>query len=92
MHSYMRICKKCGKVTGTWKISDQYFNFLKRSSGIEFEGDTAFHMMFCDSCAPEAYMSADYKPPEPFKKKPAPLPPNLVIPSKNLTSHLKVPK
>ena len=92
---YKRICKVCGKVTDTWSISEKYFNFLKRSYGISFEGSTAFFMLACDDCAPAYYMSVDYKPPESFKQKPVPIPPGLIIPGvtkKSPTSHLKVPK
>lgn len=91
---YMRICKGCRKVTDTWSISEKYFNFLKRSYAISFEGSTAYFMLHCDACAPAYYMSDSYKPPEPFKKKPAPVPPGLVIPGATIksTSHLKVPK
>ena len=91
---YTRVCKVCGKVTDTWSISEKYFNFLKRSYGISFEGSTAYFMLACDVCAPAYYMSDSYKPPEPFKKKPVPVPPGLVIPgaATKSTNHLKVPK
>jgi len=92
--AYTRICKICGKVTDTWSISEKYFNFLKGSYGISFKGSTAYFMLACESCAPAYYMSDSYKSPEPFKKKPVPVPPGLVIPGTvtKSTNHLRVPK
>ena len=92
--AYKRICKVCGKVTDTWSISEKYFNFLKRSYGVSFKDTTAYFMLYCDACAPAYYMSEAYKPSEPFKQKPVPVPPGLVIPgtTNKSTTHLKVPK
>jgi hypothetical protein len=95
MYTYSRRCNHCGIIVDEWEISEKYYNFLKRSSGIQFEGTMAFHLLACSKCAPKVYMSPNYVASPPFKQKPIPVPAGLFVPktlSKTTTSHIKAPK
>ena len=81
---YKKYCKLCGKLTDSWKISKEYFNFLRRSPGMKYPEDTPGVVTYdwvCESCAPEYYSDPSWIAPEPFKKAPLPLPKGVVIPT-----------
>ena len=74
---YKKYCKQCGVLTDSWKISKQYFEFLKRSPGIKYPEERPAECTYdwiCEKCAPDYYADPEWEAPEPFKRKPLPAP------------------
>ena len=77
MFYYKKYCKICGVLTDSWKISKNYFEFLKRSPGVSYPEDKpneCTYQWVCESCAPDYYSDPKWVAPEPFKKRPLPVP------------------
>ena len=79
---YKKYCKICSKLTDTWKISEQYFSFLRRSPGMKFPEDKPNVITYdcvCNECSPEYYSDPNWVAPEPFKKIALPIPKKPII-------------
>ena len=77
VYYYKKYCKICGVLTDSWKISKNYFEFLKRSPGVSYPEDKpneCTYQWVCESCAPDYYSDPKWTAPEPFKKLPLPVP------------------